>query len=349
MPRVGPIATCLVTGLLVGLVATAAQAQGVNVQFSTRVATGEHPKVTFVASEALAGLAVELQDDAGRETRARFGATAKGAARTVVLPAEPGRRRYTGRVLVTRGGQTQESPLTFEVVVAPKLEIRIDKALVDVAARRLQARFSRPAARAELKVVPATGGPPVAEAEQDLGGRPAGEPLDLTWPAPASGAEVGRIDLRLYDTDGFYAGVSLYPWSVHIPHEEVGFATDSASIEAAEEPKLAASLRKIGEALARHRELGPIKLYIAGHTDTVGADGYNLDLSNRRARAIATWFRRHGLRLPVLFEGFGEHAPAVGTPDETAEARNRRVDYILAVEDPVLKATRFRARWKALP
>jgi outer membrane protein OmpA-like peptidoglycan-associated protein len=370
-----PARAALLAGLLVELVATAARAQGVNVQFSTRVATGEQPRVTFVASEPLAGLSVELQDDAGRETRARFGATAKGTARTVLLPAEPGRRRYTGRVLVTRGGQTRSRgepdgsagrepsrgvrdpprvlqttfPLTFEAVVAPRLEIQIDKARVDVAARRLQARFSRPAARAELKVVAATGGEPVAEAQQDLGGRPAGEPLDLTWPAPASGVEVGRIDLRLYDTDGFYAGVSLYPWSVHIPHEEVGFATDSASIDAAEEPKLAASLRKIADALARHRELGPIKLYIAGHTDTVGADAYNLELSNRRARAIATWFRRHGLRLPVLFEGFGEHALLVGTPDQTGEARNRRVDYILAVEDPALKATRFRPRWKALP
>jgi outer membrane protein OmpA-like peptidoglycan-associated protein len=143
--------------------------------------------------------------------------------------------------------------------------------------------------------------------------------------------------------------VSLYPWSVHIPHEEVTFATDSATIAAAESPKLEASYARIAEALAKHKNLGPIRLYIAGHTDTVGAPAYNLSLSQRRAQAIAAWFRKRGLRLPVLYEGFGEFAPLVGTPDQTDEPRNRRVDYILAVEDPVLKATRHRAAWKRLP
>jgi outer membrane protein OmpA-like peptidoglycan-associated protein len=326
-----------------------ARAQGVQVQFSTRVATGDKPRVTFVATEPLTSLSVELQDDAGRDTRARFGALGRGASRTVQLPAEPGRRRYTGRVTVVRGGQTSESPLTFEAVVSPRLEITIDKARVDVAARRLEARFSRAAAKAEVKVVGSTGGPPIAATEQDLGERPAGETLEITWPAVAAGAEVGRIDLRLFDTDGFYAGVSLYPWSVYIPHEEVNFATDSSAIAPAEEPKLEASYKKIADALARHRELGPIKLYVAGHTDTVGADAYNLQLSHRRARAIAAWFRRRGLRLPILYEGFGEHALRQATPDETDEVRNRRVDYILAVEDPVLKATRFQASWKPVP
>jgi outer membrane protein OmpA-like peptidoglycan-associated protein len=327
--------------------APAARAQGVQVQFSTRVATGDRPKVTFVATEPLSSLSVELQDEAGRQTRARFEGLARGASRTVTLPAEAGRRRYSGQVVVTRGGQRTESPLTFETVVAPRLEIRIDKAKVDLQNRRLEARFNRPAARAEVTVFGATGGEPLARAEQQLDGRAAGEPLEMSWTAAAG--EVGRIDLRLYDPDGFYGGVSLYPWAVYIPHEEVNFATDSSTIAAAEEPKLQASLGKINDALARHRQLGPIKLYIAGHTDTVGAPPYNLQLSLKRARAIAGWFRRRGLRLPILFEGFGEQAPLVATPDGTDEVRNRRVDYILAIEDPVLKATAFRAQWKAIP
>ncbi len=347
--RALPAAWFAVLAALALLISGPARAQGVKVQFSTRVATGGKPSVTFVASEPLSDLAVELQDDGGRDTRARFGALARGASRTLALPAGPGRRRYTGKVIVTRAGAREESPLTFEVVVAPALEIQIDRAQVDLAARRLQARFSRPAARAELKLIGATGGPPIAEVEQDLGGRAAGEPLEIRWPAPPAGGEVGRIDLRLHDPDGFYAGVSLYPWSVHIPHEEVGFATDSSAIDRAEEPKLEASHRLIAAALARHRDLGPIKLYIAGHTDTVGADAYNLDLSQRRARTIAAWFRRRGLRLPVLYEGFGEQALLVATPDSTGEARNRRVDYILAVEDPTLRATRFQPRWKIVP
>jgi outer membrane protein OmpA-like peptidoglycan-associated protein len=326
-----------------------ARAQGVQVQFSTRVATGDRPKVTFVATEPLSSLSVELQDESGKQTRARFTGLPRGASRTVTLPAEPGRHRYSGQVVVTRRDQRSESPLTFETVVAPRLEIQIDKAKVDLKARRLEARFSRPAARAEVTLYGTTGGEPLARAEQPLEDRAPGAPLEITWPAPRGDVEVGRIDLRLYDADGFYGGVSLYPWSVYIPHEEVNFATDSSAIAPAEAPKLQASLSKIADALARHRQLGPIKLYIAGHTDTVGTEAYNRQLSLKRARAIAGWFRTHGLRLPILFEGFGEQAPLVGTPDDTDEVRNRRVDYILAVEDPVLKATAFRAQWKALP
>ncbi len=328
----------LAVALLVA-VAPGARAQGVKVQFSTRVATGDKPQVTFVATEPLSGLSVELRDDAGRETRARFGALGKGAPARSPCRQSPAAAATAGGWWSPAGARRGE-PAPFEAVVAPRLEIRIDRARVDLGARRLQARFSRPAARAEIKVFGATGGTALAEATQELGGAAAGTPLVIQWPA-TTGGDVGRIDLRLHDTDGFYAGVALFPWSVHIPHEEVGFATDSAGIAAAEEPKLEASLGLITAALARHRDLGPIRLYIAGHTDTVGP-AYNLDLSHRRAQAIAAWFRKRGLRLPILFEGFGEHALLVATADETDEPRNRRVDYILAVEDPVLKAAAFR-------
>jgi outer membrane protein OmpA-like peptidoglycan-associated protein len=153
----------------------------------------------------------------------------------------------------------------------------------------------------------------------------------------------------VFDTDGYFVGLSAVPWSVRIPHEEVTFATDSATIESAEAPKLEKSLALIADALAKHRTLGRVTLFIAGHTDTVGNGPYNLKLSQRRAQAIASWFRKRGLRIPIAFEGFGEQALLVATPDETNEPRNRRVDYILAVEEPGLKATGFRPTWKRVP
>jgi outer membrane protein OmpA-like peptidoglycan-associated protein len=329
-----------------------ARADALRVLFSTRVATGERPKVTVIADQPVDSVDVELTDDRGETLRSSLGALARGARREVPLPAQPGRHRWKGKLVVRQGGTTRDSTLDFETVTAPQLEIAIDKARVDLGARRLEARFSRPAARAEIAVFSATGDP-IASDTRELGDQPPGTPLVISWPATASSgdtaADIGRIDLKLVDPDGFYASVSLYPWSVYIPHEEVTFATDSAAIATSEAPKLEASQARIAEALARHKNLGPIRLYIAGHTDTVGAPAYNLSLSQRRAQAIAAWFRKRGLRLPVLYEGFGEFAPLVGTPDQTDEPRNRRVDYILAVEDPVLKATRHRAAWKRLP
>jgi hypothetical protein len=236
--------------LLLALGAAPAAADAVRVQFSTKVPVGQQPRVTVIVQEPLDSVSVELHDDDGRDVTARFGALGRGATREVALPAAPGRRHYAGRIVISQGGRTRDSELSFDAVVTPRLEIQIDKARVDVAGRKLEARLSRPASKATVQVFGPSGGDPVAEAEHDFGGEAAGQPLTVTWPEPSGGSEVARIDLKLYDVDGFYAGVSLFPWSVTIPHEEVNFATDSATIGPSEQPKLEASFGLIADGLA---------------------------------------------------------------------------------------------------
>jgi outer membrane protein OmpA-like peptidoglycan-associated protein len=333
----------------VGLRARPAAADGIKVELSTKVAQGQRPKVRLVATEPLQGLRVELNRGDGKLVTSAAASLGAGAAHELLLPGDAGRQHYEGRVTFTARGQAQESRLEFDAIVAPPLQAQIDKAKVNLADRRLEARLSRPAGKVLVRVLGATSAQVIAEVEHDFTGQEAGAPLVVTWPAPSPPEDVGRIELRLADVDDFFTGVALSPWSVHIPHEEVNFATDSAAIAAAEEPKLGASLKLIADALGKHKSLGPIRLYVAGHTDTQGAAAYNVKLSQRRSQAIAAWFRKKGLRIPIFHEGFGEHAPLVATPDEKDEPRNRRVDYILAIEDPALKATAFRAAWKRLP
>jgi outer membrane protein OmpA-like peptidoglycan-associated protein len=333
-----------------------AWADALRVQFPTQVAAGDKPKLVLIADEAIEGVTVSLKDDAGRPTTAKLGPLPSGGQHQIALPGDPGRRRYQGQITVTQAGRSDRRPISFETVIAGRLEVAIDRARVDLAGRRLLARLSRPAARVEITVVSAAGGDPIAQAEQDLRGQPAGAPLVVTWPVPSGPAatdpegNIARIDLRFFDVDGFYTSVALLPWRMTIPHEEVTFATDSATITAGERPKLEASFNKIADAFAHNKAVGAVKLYVAGHTDTVGTPQHNLRLSRARAAAIAAWFRRRGLRLPILFEGFGEHAPVVATADETPEARNRRVDYILALEDPAMAAAaNFRPTWRRAP
>jgi outer membrane protein OmpA-like peptidoglycan-associated protein len=71
-------------------------------------------------------------------------------------------------------------------------------------------------------------------------------------------------------------------------------------------------------------------------------------LSERRARAIAAWFRRRGFTGPVSYQGFGETALAVPTPDETDEAANRRALYILAANPPPVSEQLPARAWKPL-
>jgi outer membrane protein OmpA-like peptidoglycan-associated protein len=342
--------------LLVVLLGSApARADALRIQFPTQVAAGDKPKLVITADEAVDGVAITLRDDGGRSTSAKVPALAAGAQYQLDLPATPGRHRWQGQLTVKQAGRSDTRPISFETVIAGRLEVQIDRARIDVAHHKLEARLSRPPARVEIAVIAAADGEAIARSEQDLRGQAAGAPLTITWPAPAlppgadADAAVARIDLRFYDVDGFYTAVALLPWRMTIPHEEVAFATDSSAIAAAERPKLEASLARIADAFAHNKavtQMGAVKLYVAGHTDTVGTPDHNLRLSRARAAAIAGWFRAHGLRLPILCEGFGEHALLVPTADETPEARNRRVDYILALEDPPLGGATFRPVWR---
>lgn len=228
----------------------------------------------------------------------------------------------------------------------PKLELSVDRSKVDLEKRSLEVKLSRPACKVKLKVFGDSGGL-LAETFQPFDGAAPGTPLAVTW-SPSSSEPVSRIEVWGHDTLGYYVGVAIVPWNVKIPHEEVNFETDSDAIRATEVPKLEASLQKIKEALSKHKELGNISLFIAGHTDSVGSAEHNLGLSRRRARSIANWFRGRGVRNPISFEGFGEHSLLVKTPDETAEGKNRRVDYILSVEPPRLPTGSVAFGWKGI-
>ncbi len=326
----------------------AARADAVSVKMLTHVPAGQQPQLTITALEAVERVEVLLNREDGKMVDETLGPLTPGAWQDVMLDGTPGKHQYSGRITVVAHGKAEPLQMSFGTVVASELTVVIDKAKVDVVRGRMEMLVSIPDGKVEVKIISATDGETLVEHEQEFADRQTGLPLVVQWPPVPKGAEVGRIDVRVSDPGGAFKSYSLSPWTVYIPHEEVAFATDSATIAPAEAPKLAASLAQIGDALAKHSELAGIKLYIAGHTDTVGTNKYNLALSLKRAQAIAAWFRKKGLVIPVVFEGFGEQALRVATPDNTDEPKNRRVDYILSVEDPVLRATDFRAAWKLL-
>ena len=230
------------------------------------------------------------------------------------------------------------------------LKVQVDKSKVDLKAHRLEVKMSHPAGKVKVEVF-ADSEAQLADEEQDFSGRPAGTPLIVTW-HPSSDAPVGRIEVHAYDAQGNWVGVELAPWFVPIPHEDVNFQTDSADIQPSETPKLEAAYGKLDEVLAKDRAHGRmhpgITLYIAGHTDTVGGASHNLKLSQDRARSIASWFRKRGVKLPIAFEGFGETSPEVKTADNVDEPKNRRVDYVLSDGPPTYSAA-FKPSWKRIP
>ena len=235
-------------------------------------------------------------------------------------------------------------------VPASTLKVAVDKGKVDMKAHRLEVKMSRPAGKVKITVYDESNAV-LADEEQDFTGRAGGTPLIVTW-NPSSDAAVGKIELRAYDAQGNWVGVELAPWFVNIPHDDVNFRTDSSDIDAAEVPKVEAAFAKIEEALAKDTASGRmhagITLYIAGHTDTVGSPTHNFKLSQDRARSIAAWFRKRGVKIPISYEGFGETTPVVKTADNVDEIRNRRADYVLSDGPPTLSNT-FKPSWKRIP
>lgn len=104
---------------------------------------------------------------------------------------------------------------------------------------------------------------------------------------------------------------------------DVLFAFDSDAIAAKAEP----ALQQVAQFIAAE----PVgNVVIEGHTDAVGSDKYNRDLSLRRARAVAVWLIAHGVEKSRLSErGKGEAEPVASNDTPTGRAKNRRVDFVL--------------------
>ena len=83
---------------------------------------------------------------------------------------------------------------------------------------------------------------------------------------------------------------------------------------------------QIGEIARAMKQAGSERFLIEGHTCDLGSDAHNLGLSQQRALAVKRALEWHGVepgRLQVL--GFGESDPVIANTDETARAKNRRV------------------------
>ncbi len=67
---------------------------------------------------------------------------------------------------------------------------------------------------------------------------------------------------------------------------------------------------------------------IQGHTDSIGAESYNQDLSERRASTVKTHLVNKGIEASrVTTKGFGESDPVASNESEEGRAHNRRVFY----------------------
>ena len=304
------------------------------------------PSVTVDILEPIAGYWIKLKRSDGKDVNIKGGGP-PGHRRSVDLVQPEGKFGYSGELLVNfKDGSSATSPLDFEAELWGSLTMKIDKKDVDVEHRRVKLTLSRPCERLELKVMMDTGRP-AFDGEVDCKGLLPGKPFEVSWPE-AKGGTV-KVSVKAFDAMGFYFGpLEFFPWYFEVPHEEVNFESAKWDVRDVEGPKLDKAFRLIDDAVSRCGEFADIKLYVVGHTDSVGARDYNKSLSLNRARALGAWFNRRGVRVPIFYAGFGEEALLVPTADETDEARNRRAQYILSIDPPAISRAPYAADWKRL-
>ena len=320
------------------------RAEAVSIEIRTHVWKGkEKPAVIIDIHQRLKALRLMLKGSHGKTIEKRLGRLSKGQRKELVLNLPVAEVHLQGELEVTYlDGGTGSVPLDFMAEVVDRFDIDVPSQAVDVEGGRLKVQLSRRASRCDYQIITERGlydsGSSTFEAHEP------GILLEVGWRPPPAGEATLKIDLRCYDENEiFETGMELFPWHISVPHEDVLFASGQWVLTKEERPKLDDALKEIHAAVARYGKwLKGVRLFVAGHTDTMGAQATNQTLSYQRARAIAVYFRKHGIRIPIWVAGLGESRLSVATPDETEEAANRRAEYIIGVSEPYL------AGWKKL-
>jgi outer membrane protein OmpA-like peptidoglycan-associated protein len=336
----------IVVILLAGTATAGPLEQKLGFRLKAIVAGNAKPKVIIKPQQSVKLFKATLFRSDGQTVRLKAANVAAGSERVLEVPQPKGKFDYKAKFEVTwADGKKETLRIRVAMTRAAELAIKLEPKDVDLDGRKVSFTLTADAKRAELHLHGA-GGKTLDVVKQDLGGAKAGTAFSISWKDP--GEPVEYLQLRAYDTTGFWKQMKLEPVMVSIPHRDIEFDFGKAKIRPREEPKLEETLSKLREALDKYGSAIPMRLYVGGYSDTVGNKGYNKQLSAKRARSIARWFRRKGIRIPIYYQGFGEDGLAVKTPDETPEPANRRAAYILSTHTPRKSDKIPRSNWKPL-
>jgi outer membrane protein OmpA-like peptidoglycan-associated protein len=98
------------------------------------------------------------------------------------------------------------------------------------------------------------------------------------------------------------------------------FDFDKSTLRSASQEQI----KKFAEALTKYEDTD---IFIAGHTDAIGAEDYNMTLSRQRAESVANYLENLGVsRTRFTITGFGEAQPIASNDTAEGQQLNRRVE-----------------------
>jgi outer membrane protein OmpA-like peptidoglycan-associated protein len=105
---------------------------------------------------------------------------------------------------------------------------------------------------------------------------------------------------------------------------DVLFDTGQATLK----PGARESINRLATYLSQNPQT---KVLIEGHTDSVGSDDYNIGLSERRARAVATELESRGISdSQIQTLGRGKDMPVASNSTPAGRQQNRRVEIVFS-------------------
>lgn len=305
---------------------------------------GEKPAMSIIPNLPLKSITIELNREDGKQFKGEFSKTSKRQRRIFTWEQEEGTFEYGGVVIGYDANDTPiEYPFNFKVSVIGSFKMTVPLERVNSFEKSCIIQLSAPVEELNIRFI----GPDALSVGRIKTGL-----LDGPIEIPVSWAEIKedvlRIDIDATDRFGNRQEFHIFPWCYIVPHEEVVFDTGKDLIREDQEYKLQNSYDHIMKVVNKYGKIVKVELYICGYTDTVDDRAYNLDLSMRRARSIAAYFKKLGFPYPIYYQGFGEDVLAVPTADGVDEEKNRRALYILSSAPPPVSADIPRSDWKKL-
>jgi outer membrane protein OmpA-like peptidoglycan-associated protein len=201
---------------------------------------------------------------------------------------------------------------------AERMKQEAEQAAQEAARQKQEAEAARQAALAQQKAAE-------NQAQQAAQAKAAAEAETDKARQAAAKAEAEKVQLRAQLLQQFNAVLQTRDSArgLIVNMSDVLFDTGSADLKPGAREKLA----KISGILLAHPGLS---LQVEGHTDSVGTDEFNMELSGRRADAVRDYLAQEGVPASSMSaKGFGKTQPVASNDTAEGRQRNRRVELVV--------------------
>lgn len=106
----------------------------------------------------------------------------------------------------------------------------------------------------------------------------------------------------------------------------------------------AASQETLNKLIGVFREYPDTNILVVGHTDSAGADEYNMTLSKNRANAVTNYLTQNGVSSGRLTTNwYGEQQPVADNSTAEGRAKNRRVNIAIIPNEKMIEDAKQQA------